>query len=48
MPSTIKKVKGGYIVVSPNHPEGHSRKPMTHKDAIAQKLIIDRSDKKKN
>ncbi len=48
MPTKIKKVKGGYQVVTPNHPEGHSKKPMTYENAVAQKMIIDRADKENN
>jgi hypothetical protein len=46
MPYSIVKVKGGYQVTSPNHPEGHSNKPMTRKNAIAQKLIMMRAERK--
>jgi hypothetical protein len=44
MPYSIIKVKGGYQVTSPNHPEGHSKKPMTHQNAIAQMLIMQRAE----
>ena len=45
MPAKIKKIKGGYKVSTPNNPS-HSRKPMTLRNAIAQKLIIERAHKK--
>jgi len=38
MPYTIKKVKGGEKVVSPNRE--FSKKPMTHRDAVAQLRAI--------
>jgi hypothetical protein len=44
MPTSIIKVPGGYQVVTPNHPKGHSLKPMTQRNAVAQKLIIDRAE----
>ncbi len=44
MPYSIIKVNGGYQVASPNHPEGHSKKPMTRRNAIAQKLIMERDE----
>ncbi len=44
MPYLIKKTGAGYTVVSPNHPEGHSKKPMTHENAVAQMLIMERSE----
>ncbi len=48
MPTSIVKVPGGYQVATPNHPSGHSGKPMTHRNAIAQKMIIDRADGEKS
>ena len=45
MPYAIKKVDGGYQVASPNHPEGHSKKPMTRRNAIAQMMIMQRAEK---
>lgn len=44
MPFTIIKKGSGYTVASPNHPEGHSNKPMTRRNAIAQKLIMERAE----
>ncbi len=44
MPYSIKKKGSGFTVTSPNHPEGHSNKPMTRKNAIAQKLIMQRAE----
>jgi len=44
VPYSIKKMGSGYTVVSPNHPEGHSKKPMTHENAVAQMLIMERSE----
>lgn len=44
MPYDIVKVKGGYQVVSPNHPKGHSKKPMTQNDAVAQMLIMKQAE----
>lgn len=44
MPYDIVKVKGGYQVVSPNHPKGHSKKPMTQDDAVAQMRIMQESE----
>ena len=44
MPFTIIKKGSGYTVASPNHPEGHSNKPMTRRNAIAQKMIMERAE----
>ena len=44
MPYSIVKVNGGYQVTSPNHPEGHSKKPMSLKNAQAQKRIMEESE----
>jgi hypothetical protein len=38
MPYTIKKVKGGEKVATPNREL--SKKPLTHKDAVAQLRAI--------
>ena len=47
MPYSMIKIDGGYQVVSPNHPKGHSLKPMTYKNAIAQMLIMKRASAEK-
>ena len=44
MPFRIKKFGSGYKVVSPNHPEGHSKKPMTLKNAQAQLRIMEQAE----
>ena len=44
MPFSIVKKDGGYTVVSPNTPQGHSNKPMTRRNAIAQKMIMERAE----
>lgn len=44
MPYEIKRKGNGYTVVSPNHPEGHSKKPMSHKNAIAQMRIMEEAE----
>mgnify|MGYP001171349971 FL=1 len=44
MPYTIKKKGSGYTVASPSHPEGHSKHPMTMKDAQAQMRIMQESE----
>ena len=46
MPVTIKKTDGGYKVHTPKS-GAHSKKPMTLRNAIAQKLIIERAHKEK-
>lgn len=46
MPYTIVKVRGGYKVKNTETGEFHSKKPMTHNDAIAQLLILKRAEKK--
>jgi hypothetical protein len=46
MPYSMIKVTGGYQIVSPNHPEGHSSKPMTHDNAIAQMMILKDAEEK--
>jgi hypothetical protein len=40
MPYKLREAKGGYKVVSPNHPQGFSKKPMTHREAVAQLRAI--------
>ena len=40
MPYKLKKVKGGEKVVSPNHPGGFSKKPLSAKKAKAQMRAI--------
>ena len=40
MPYTLKKVKGGAVVVSPNHPNGFSKKPLTLRQAKKQLAAI--------
>ncbi len=40
MPYRIVKVRGGYQVISPNHPKGFSKNPMTHDNAVAQMLML--------
>ena len=40
MPATLKKVKGGYQASTPNHPEGHSKKPMTLRNAKRQLRLL--------
>jgi hypothetical protein len=44
MPYDIVKVKGGYQVTSPNHPEGHSKSPMTLANAQAQMRIMQETE----
>jgi len=36
MPYKIEKKGKGYVVTSPNTPEGHSKKPLTLRDAKRQ------------
>ena len=45
MPYKIERKGNGYIITSPNHPEGHSKKPMTRRNAIAQMMIMQRAEK---
>ena len=40
MPYKLRKMKGGEKVTSPNHPNGFSKKPLTHRDAVAQLRAI--------
>jgi hypothetical protein len=40
MPYELRKVKGGTKVVSPNHPQGFSKKPQTLRMAKAQLRAI--------
>jgi len=40
MPYKLKDVKGGTVVVSPNHPKGFSKKPMTKRQAHKQLYAI--------
>lgn len=47
MPYSLRKVKGGEKVASPNHPGGFSKKPLTHRDAVAQLRAIMRNTKGK-
>lgn len=43
MPYKVSKVKGGYKVTTPNHPQGMSKKPQTARQAYAQKAAIEHS-----
>ncbi len=40
MPYSIRVVKGGEKVVSPNHPHGFSKKPQSHEMAMRQERAI--------
>lgn len=40
MPYKIKKFDGGYKVVTPNHPQGFSKKPMSKERAKRQLAAI--------
>lgn len=40
MPYSLKKIKQGYKVVSPNHPQGFSKKKMTLRMAKMQLRAI--------
>jgi len=40
MPYKLKKMKGGEKVTSPNHPNGFSKKPLKHRDAVKQLRAI--------
>lgn len=40
MPYSLKKVGGGYKVISPNRPGGHSRKPLSKATATRQMRVI--------
>jgi hypothetical protein len=43
MPYQVSKVKGGYKVKSPNHPQGFSKAPQTARQAHIQQWIIQKS-----
>ena len=43
MPYKVVKVKGGSKVVSPNHPQGFSKKPQTAKEVHIQQWIIEKN-----
>lgn len=45
MPYSIVKKGSGYTVTSPNHPEGHSKGPMTMQAAQAQMRIMQESER---
>lgn len=40
MPYSIRQVKGGVKVVSPNHPQGFSKKPLSMRNAKEQLRVI--------
>lgn len=40
MPYSLRRIKGGVKVVTPNHPNGFSKKPMTLRKAKAQLRAI--------
>ena len=48
MPYSIKPMGNGFTVVSPNHPEGHSKKPMTKANAQAQMRIMQEAESGSN
>ena len=40
MPYKLKRFRDGEKVVSPGHPNGFSKKPMTHREAVMQLRAI--------
>jgi hypothetical protein len=40
VPYKLRKSGRGEVVVSPNHPKGFSKKPLSHRQAVAQLRAI--------